>query len=251
MKNLMKFIFKTKNDKNKANNMEKEEFKNTEISDNLRSLYQSNPEFIKNILHLRLFKTGMYYEKKMKHFSRLKISKELNLEFFMLRDVTSYSIENGDFKFELKKGGFLSMPVDIPFPELFNTLISKCNSPNNVEDMYDKMYQSKNARLIKLAEEFKTKEIELSSELFDFIKRKECDTEFNWKLVDLLNGNWNYNLLALNKTVWKKAFESDYLDELFENEKSEFETINANKLHENDYENHLNKIDNLINQKFK
>jgi hypothetical protein len=251
MKNLMKFIFKPKNDNSKVDSKKGKVAKNTKIIDNLRALYHSNSEFIENILHLRLFKTGMYYEKEMKHFSILQISKELNLEFFMLRDVTSHSFENGEFKFELKMGGFLSLPVEIPFPELFNTLISECNSPENVEDMYDKMYKSKNSRLIKLAEEFKNKEIELSSELFNFIKRKECDTKFDWKLDDLLNGNWNYNLLALNENVWEKAFESEYLNQLFENEKSEFALINANKSHKIGYANHLNKMYNINNEKLK
>ena len=142
------------------------------------------------------------------------------------------------------------MPDRIPFPLLFNELIRTCFSGNDIEDMYDRIYKSENAMLIKLAEQFKDKDITISSELFEFIKRKECNTYHNWKINELLTGNWNYTLLALNKGVWENAFDKDYLNNLFQKEKEELDKIDEGKLYGNGYPNYIIRVDSLIQEKF-
>jgi hypothetical protein len=184
----------------------------------------------------------------MDDFPNLKISSQLKIVLFMVDYATSYTIDNGNYKFVLKTN-FLGMPDRIPFPLLFNSLINQCYSAMDVDDMYNRLYESKNPMLIKLAEQFRDKDIGLSRELFDFIKRKECSTEQSWQLSEIQTGSWNYTLLTLNETVWKTAFDFQYLSRLFQNEKKELDAIVEGRLYRDGYPKYLERVDRLIHQK--
>lgn len=199
--------------------------------DTIRSLYKTNPEFVRDILHLHFFNTWEYHSKRMNAFGKLRISSKLKIQLqVMLKHVTSYTtMDNGNYKFETKTS-FIGMPVPIPFPPLFNSLIHECYTAEDIVDMYNKMYKSKKPILVHLAEEFKNEDISLSKELFDFIKRKECDTMKSWQISEIQTGSWNYTLLSLNKNVWETAFDSQYVSQIFQHEKKELDKIDESKL---------------------
>jgi hypothetical protein len=141
------------------------------------------------------------------------------------------------------------MPARIPFPLLFNSLINQCYFAMDVDDMYNRLYESKNPMLVKLAEQFRDKDIGFSRELFEFIKRKECNREHSWQLSEIQTGSWNYTLLTLNETVWKTAFDFQYLSRLFQNERKELDAIDEGGLYGDGYPKYLDRVDILIHQK--
>jgi hypothetical protein len=217
--------------------------------DPIKLLYHSNPEFAKDILHLHFFRTTSYYDSRMKDFLRLKISGDLKMAFFMIDYAESYSFENGKYVFKLKTR-FLGLPYPIPFPLLFNELIQNAHDAADIENMFNKFYSSEKATLIRFAEQFKSKNIVISSELFDFIKRKECDPKHNWEINEIISGEWNYTLLTLNQRVWETAFDKTYLNNIFQREKVELDKIDAGKItSEEGYLNHLKRIDSIIHEK--
>ncbi len=221
---------------------------NSEI---MKSVYRSNPDFVKDILHLHFFNTALYFDNRIGGVANLGISGPLNIMLFMVDYATSYKDENGAFEFELKINSF-GVPSRIPFPLLFNTLMKECYSSRDIEDMYNRIYMSKEPILIRLAEQFRQRKIDfarLSKELFEFIKKKECNTECNWKLHELSSGNWNYKLLALNDVVWETAFDINYLSEIFKEEKKELDAIDEGGFSGDGYPNYLIRVDNLIHKK--
>lgn len=216
--------------------------------DKLTSIYSTKPEFVRNILHLNFFNTKKYYKSRMSGISNLKISKDLMFAFWAVPDVTAYSIEDGIYKFELKTN-FIGLPYPIPFPLLFCALSSVCFESKDIDDMYNRIYESKRPLLLKLAEEFRDSDIALSNELFDFVKRKECNTKKTWQINEILSGSWNYTLLALNKAVWETAFDINYLSQLFKDEKNELNAIDEGRLKEEEYHKYLRLVDELIHKK--
>ena len=138
----------------------------------------------------------------------------------------------------------------VPFPLLFNTLIQHGFLSNDIDDLFDRFYKSEDPILIKVAEQFKTKNISLSAELFEFIKRKECNPTCIWDINEIVTGSWNYTLLALNERVWETAFNIDFMNNLFKNEKTELDKIDAgNVSSQEEYFDHLRRIDQLIDIK--
>lgn len=216
--------------------------------ENIRSLYINSPEFVRNILHLHFFNTTIYYESKMDP-SKLEISGQLNLHLRMMRYATSFTFENGNYNFEMKKGGMLGIPSAIRFPLLFNLIINQCSSSKDIDDMFYKLYNSENANLVQLAEQFKNKDIGQCRELYDFIKRKECNTELTWQISEIQTGTWNYTLLALNNTFWETAFDSEHLSSLFQEEKEELDSIQEGNLNEDGYNEYIDRVNKLIDQK--
>lgn len=215
----------------------------------IKSIYRSNPKFINDILHLHFFKTVIYFEERMNDFPSLKISGDLKLGLFRVEYATNYSVENGTYNFKIKSD-ILGMPDAVPFPLLFNTMIKVCYSAADIEEMYNSLYDSQNPILLKLAEQFKDRDISINSELFDFVKRKECDPRDHWQLNDFLSGSWNFILLALNNSVWKSAFDKNYLSEIFQDDKRELDKIDEGDLFRDDYLDYLRRIDLLIKSKF-
>lgn len=223
---------------------------NSEI---IKSVYRSYPTFVKDALHLHFFKTDMYFDNRISGYSNLGISGPLNIMLFIVDYATEYEVNNGLFVFELKINSF-GQSSRIPFPLLFNTLIKECYSSRDIENMYNRMYKSKNPILIRLAEQFKKQKIDfarLSSELFEFIKKKECNTIRIWNLNELSSGSWNFKLLALNNVVWETAFDIKYLSDIFKEEKEELDAIDEGSLYDDGYPNYLIRVDNLIHNKFK
>lgn len=217
----------------------------------IKSIYRSNPDFVKDTLHLHFFNTSMYFENRKFGFANLGISGPLNIMLFMVDYATAYKVENGLFEFELKFNS-LGSPSRIPFPLLFNTLIKECYSSSNIENMYSRIYASNKPILVRLAEQFKKREVDfarLSRELFEFVKKKECNTELTWKLNELSSGSWNYKILALNDNVWETAFDVNYLLEIFKDEKRELDTIDEGGLCGEGYPNYLIRVDNIIHKK--
>jgi hypothetical protein len=217
----------------------------------LRTIYRSNPVFVRDVLHLHFFKTAMYFDNRMHGFANLKISGPLNIMLFMVDYATSYKSENDLFKFELKINS-LGRPSRIPFPILFNTLTKVCHSSSDIKNMYSRMYESQEPILVRLAEQFRQREIDfkrLSSELFEFVKRKECDKKRIWKLNELAADSWNYKLLALNNAVYETAIDIKYLLEIFKEEKKELDAIDEGGLYGDGYPNYLISVDNLIHKK--
>lgn len=230
----------------------------------LRTIYRSTPDFVRDVLHLHFFKTAMYFDNRMHGFANLKISGPLNIMLFMVDYATSYKAENDSFKFELKINSF-GQPSRIPFQLLFNTLTKVCHSSSDINNMYSRIYESQEPILVRLAEQFRQREIDfarLSSELFEFVKRKECDTKRIWKLNELSADSWwiwtlnglsadscNYKLLALNNAFWETAIDIKYLLEIFKEEKKELDAIDEGGLYGDGYPNYLIRVDNLIHKK--
>ena len=214
----------------------------------MKLIFKTNPEFVKDTLHLHFFKTALYYDQRMNAFPRLQISSELKIAFFMVDYALAYSIENDVYKFKYEST-ILGTAARIPFPILFNSLIRTGFTAEDIEDMYNKFYNSKDPLLIKVSEEFKNKNFEISVNLFEFLKRKECDSKKIWKLNDLLTGHWNYTLLALNQHVYKSAFDENFLSVLFQKEKAELDKIQEEEMNSNGYLEYLSKVDTLIEEK--
>lgn len=214
----------------------------------IKSIYKLNPEFVKDTLHFHFFNTFNYYVHRMISFKKLGISPQLNIMLFMVDYATDYKIENGSYTFELKINSIGAISR-IPFPLLFNTLIKVCHQSNDIYNMYERIYSSKIPILVRLAEQFRKCEIDfarLSEELYEFIKKKECDTDRTWQLKELSSGSWNYTLLALNNSVWERAFDIRYISEIFQTEKRKLDAIDESELYSDEYSNYLVGIDNLI-----
>jgi hypothetical protein len=215
----------------------------------VNELYRIQPDFLRDILQIHFFKTYNYYESRMNAFPKLKISNQLKFTMSFVENTTSYSKKDGKYQFELKLN-FMFLPQPVEFPVLFNTLIKSVYEPNDIEDMYNMLYSSENPILVKFAEKMKSLNIAFSAELFDFVKRRECDAQRNWKTNDFITGEWDYTLLALNNRVWETAFEKHYFNDLFINEMNELENIDAgNFSSEKGYNDHLTRIDLLIKNK--
>ena len=229
----------------------KNELKNQRRSKgNIEAIYQTNPQFILDTLQLHYFRTVLYYETKMEHFQKLKITGNLMLPLSVIQHAVSYKEEDGIYKFNLKTG-FLGMPSKAPFLLLFNELIKIGFYTIDINDMYEKFYASKSPLLINLAERFKDYDISVSKELYEFIHREECNPQRNWKTSELQTGNWNYNLLALNEKVYEMAFDKSHLDKIFHSEKVELDKIEEGSLKGDGYKNYLEGINTLIAEKLR
>lgn len=216
--------------------------------ENIKLMYQIKPEFIKDVLNLHYFKTVIYYDKRMNDFPKLNISSELKVAFLKVRYAKSYTIENEMYNFQFFRNN-LGIPKTIPFPILFNDLFRIGFKAIDINDMYYRFYKSENAMIIKLAEDFKKEDNTFSEELLEFIKRKECNPFKNWNIEELLEGNWNYTLLAINQRVWETAFDINYLNNIFHIEKNEIDKIDADKLYSNEFENYYKRIEAIIEEK--
>lgn len=213
----------------------------------LEKIYRDNPRFIKEVLHLYYFKTADYFERKSELAHRMKISPVLKAVFHFLGYAIAYSIENGKYKFEFKKEhGFIGVQdVLIPFPILFQELCQAGHTSVSVDDMVNSFYQSKTPSLIHFATRLDIEGNQIKAEVFEFVKRKECDINRNWTLDELSTGNWNYAMLTLNPTIWK-AFDKNFLDNLFKKEKPHFDNVNLAACNDEQYDTFVDAVNKLI-----
>ncbi|MFA6084244.1 hypothetical protein [Mucilaginibacter sp.] len=217
---------------------------------NIESIYQTNPQYVIDTLQLYYFNTVLYYETKMEHFQKLKISGNLMMPLSVIQHAVSYKENNGVYEFKFKSG-FLGLASKAPFKLLFNEIIKVGFSAIDIDDMYEKFYSSKNPLLVNLSERFKDYDISVSKQLYEFIHRQECNPQKDWTFSELRTGNWNYNLLALNEKVWDTAFDKKYINEIFHEEKVDLDKIEEGNLKGDGHKRYIERIDTLIDDKLR